>query len=102
MLARFVLIGSIVCLSAHHAALDARADAADEKKVEEKKTGERAVTFESVKPILAKRCAKCHNAERPRGELDLSTYGAIMLGGVSGKVVVSGKSDASLLYTLTA
>ena len=61
------------------------------------------VTFDGdVKPILAKRCAKCHSAERPRGELDLSNYGAVMLGGVSGKAVVAGKSDASLLYTTTA
>lgn len=61
------------------------------------------VTFDGdVKPILAKRCAKCHSAERPRGELDLSNYGAVMLGGTSGKAVVAGKSDASLLYTTTA
>lgn len=61
------------------------------------------VTFDGdVKPILAKRCAKCHSAERPRGELDLSNYGTVMLGGVSGKAVVAGKSDASLLYTTAA
>jgi WD40 repeat protein len=61
------------------------------------------VTFDGqVKPILAKRCAKCHSAERPRGELDVTTHAAVMLGGVSGKVVVAGKPDDSLLYTLTA
>lgn len=67
------------------------------------RANEPKVSFDgAVKPILAKRCAKCHNAERPRGELDLSSFAAIQLGGVSGKVVVAGKSEASLLFTLTA
>ncbi len=91
MLARFVFIGFAVVLNT-------RADVADEKKADGAK-----VTFDgNVKPIFAKRCAKCHNAERPRGELDLSSYGAVMLGGVSGKAVVAGKADASILYTQTA
>ncbi len=55
-----------------------------------------------MKPILAKRCAKCHSAERPRGELDLSSYPGLAAGGVSGKAVVAGKSDASPLYTMAA
>ncbi|AMV26186.1 WD domain, G-beta repeat [Gemmata sp. SH-PL17] len=76
------------------AALPARAD----EKVEDAK-----VTFDGqVRPILAKRCGKCHNAERPRGELDLSSYAAVMLGGVSGRAVVEGKPDSSPLYTMTA
>jgi hypothetical protein len=60
------------------------------------------VTFETVRPILAKRCAKCHTGERPRGELDVTTFGAVMQGGVSGKAVVAGKPADSPLYTLTA
>ena len=61
------------------------------------------VTFEAdVKPILRKHCLTCHNGERPRGDLDLSSYAAVMFGGVSGKAVVAGKADASPLYTLAA
>jgi hypothetical protein len=93
MLARFVLIACFLC-----ALFGAPARANDEKKADGAK-----VTFDgNVKSILAKRCAKCHSAERPRGELDLTSYGAVMLGGVSGKAVVAGKSDASPLYTMAA
>jgi hypothetical protein len=61
------------------------------------------VTFEGdVKPILRKHCLTCHNGERPRGDLDLSGYAALMFGGVSGKAVVASKADASPLYTLAA
>jgi hypothetical protein len=60
-------------------------------------------TFEGeVKPILRKHCLACHNAERPRGDLDLSSFSGVMTGGISGPAVVAGKSTASLLYTLTA
>src|SRR5262245_21342025 len=97
MLARFVLLGLTILFGACSAPFGESASAADDKKAEAK------VTFDgNVKPILAKRCGKCHNAERPRGELDLSNYGAVMLGGVSGKAVVAGKSDASPLYTMAA
>lgn len=62
-----------------------------------------ALTFEThVKPILAKHCRKCHSGDRPRGELDLSSFANLMQGGISGKVVVAGKPDESLLYTLSA
>lgn len=61
------------------------------------------VTFDrDAKPVLRKHCGKCHNAERPRGELDLSTFAGVMAGGASGKVAVPGKPEESPLYTLTA
>lgn len=60
------------------------------------------ITYEQVKPILAKRCNKCHAGERPRGELETSTFAGIMQGGVSGKAVVAGRPVESPLYTLTA
>jgi len=50
-----------LCLTAPPSAQDAKPVAAP-------------VTFDAqVEPILAKRCAKCRTAERPRGDLDLST-----------------------------
>src|SRR5262249_22214544 len=65
--------------------------------------GEAPVTFErEVKPILRKRCGSCHNAERPRGELDLSTMAGVNAGGAGGKVVVTGRAEESPLYTLAA
>jgi WD40 repeat protein len=90
MLARFAVLAVLLL-----AGTVARAD-------DPKGPAEAKVTYEQVKPILAKRCNKCHAGERPRGELETSTFGGIMQGGVSGKSVVAGKPAESLLYTLTA
>lgn len=90
MLARFVALALLLL-----AGTVARAD-------DPKAPAEAKVTYEQVKPILAKRCNKCHAGERPRGELETSTFGGIMQGGVSGKAVVAGKPAESPLYTLTA
>jgi len=53
--------------------------------------------FSSVRPILAAQCASCHGAESPAGGLRLDTYEGVMKGGVSGKSVIAGKPDQSLL-----
>jgi mono/diheme cytochrome c family protein len=61
------------------------------------------VTFQKdVQPVFKKHCVTCHNADRPRGELDLSTYAGLMNGGVSGKVAMAGKPDDSPVYTLAS
>jgi hypothetical protein len=61
------------------------------------------VSFDrEVRPILRKRCNNCHNAERPRGELDLSSFAGVMAGASTGKVVVAGAPEDSPLYTLPA
>jgi hypothetical protein len=61
------------------------------------------VSFDrDARPILRKRCANCHNAERPRGELDLTSYAGVLAGGASGKAAVPGNPDDSPLYTLPA
>jgi mono/diheme cytochrome c family protein len=61
-----------------------------------------AVTYEQVRAVFKKHCLACHNADRERGGLDLSTIDGIKSGGASGHVVVSGKPDESLLFTLPA
>ncbi|HZV06849.1 MAG TPA: c-type cytochrome domain-containing protein [Gemmataceae bacterium] len=61
------------------------------------------VTFaKDIKPIFKQHCIGCHNADRPRGGLDLSTMAAVREGGTSGKAVVSGKPEESLLYLMPA
>jgi hypothetical protein len=55
-----------------------------------------------LRPVLARHCVSCHNADRGRGGLDLSSLAGIQAGGNSGKVVVIGKPQESLLYTLAA
>jgi hypothetical protein len=69
----------------------------------ESRTTDDALSFDrDVHPILRKRCMGCHNAERPRGELDMSSYAGVTAGGASGKAVVLGSPDESPLYTLAS
>jgi len=64
---------------------------------------EGAVTYsEHVMPILQNHCLGCHNADKKKGDLDLSTYAAAMAGGGSGDVVSPGDSGASSLYKVVA
>lgn len=52
-----------------------------------------------VRPFLAKYCTECHNADKPKGEFDLTTFQALMGGGKHGPTVVPGKPDNSRLVT---
>jgi hypothetical protein len=61
-----------------------------------------AAPYEQVRAVFKKHCLACHNDDRERGGLDLSTIEGIKAGGASGVVVVPGKPDESLLYTLAA
>lgn len=62
-----------------------------------------AVSFErDARAILRKRCGNCHNADRPRGDLNVLTYAGIRAGGTGGPVVVPGAPEESPLYTLAA
>jgi WD40 repeat protein len=83
-----LLIASLIVGSAGYAAEDAKPP---------------TVSFErDVQPVLRKRCGNCHNTERPRGELDLSSYASVLAGAATGKVVVAGEPEDSPLYTLPA
>src|SRR5262249_22961129 len=55
-----------------------------------------------VQPILRKRCAGCHNSERPRGELDMTSYASVIAGGTTGKAAVAGNPEESPLYTFAS
>jgi hypothetical protein len=55
-----------------------------------------------VRPIFRKRCAGCHNPERPRGELDLTSYAGVLAGGAGGKAVVPRAPEESPVYTLAS
>lgn len=56
------------------------------------------VTFqENVLPVIEAHCAKCHNADKQKGDLDLTSYASILKGGGSGAAVQSGNPDSSKL-----
>jgi hypothetical protein len=64
---------------------------------------ESPTTFQDhVLPILTNHCLGCHNADKKKGDLDLSTYPGAMAGGGSGDVVAPGDSGASLLFKVVA
>lgn len=51
----------------------------------------------NIRPLLAKRCYKCHGAEKQRGGLRLDSLGHLIRGGESGTALVPGKPDESLI-----
>ena len=51
-----------------------------------------------VRPIFADRCLSCHNPDKAKGGLDLTTYTATMQGGSSGEIVSSGDPGSSRLF----
>ena len=62
-----------------------------------------AITYrDHVRKILKKHCVGCHNSNRSRAGLDLSSYTSIIRGSESGEVVVTGDAADSFLYLVTA
>ena len=53
-----------------------------------------------VFPILRDNCLACHSAQAKMGELVMEDYDGLMLGGKSGKPIVPGDSDSSLLIRM--
>jgi WD40 repeat protein len=51
-------------------------------------------------PVFRNTCLNCHNPDKKKGELDLSTYAGVLTGGGSGKAVEPGDPEGSLLYRL--
>ena len=50
-----------------------------------------------VAPVLLEQCSGCHGGRRPRGELGMGSYAALLRGGESGSPIVPGKGGDSLL-----
>jgi hypothetical protein len=53
-----------------------------------------------VAPVLRQRCLPCHNPQKHRGGLDLTTREALLQGGNEGPAVVPGQADPSRLVQL--
>jgi hypothetical protein len=61
------------------------------------------VTYsDHVLPVLRDKCLGCHNADKARGGLDMSSYGKLLEGGSSGEVVKAGDADASRMFLLAS
>jgi len=56
------------------------------------------VTFDDhVFPIFQQACLNCHNPDKAKGGLDLSTFGGTLKGGSGGKVVEPGDTGSTLI-----
>jgi WD40 repeat protein len=57
------------------------------------------VTFEDdVLPIFRDNCLKCHNPDKLKGDLDLTSFSAAIKGGGSGTTLNAGDPEGSQLY----
>jgi mono/diheme cytochrome c family protein len=67
------------------------------------KPGAAKITFEDdVLPIFRDQCLKCHNPDKQKGDLDLTTYSLTLKGGGSGQALAAGDADGSkLLKSIT-
>src|SRR5262245_37831588 len=60
------------------------------------------VTYDQVRPVFRKHCVTCHNQDRARGDLNLSSLDGIKAGSSSGAAVVPRKPDESPIYLSAA
>ena len=61
--------------------------------------GAEKVTYnDQVLPIFRNACLNCHNPDKKKAGLDLSTYQATLQGSENGRVIESGNAGASLLF----
>ena len=56
------------------------------------------VYLDLISPILDRRCVSCHNDDKKKGDLDLTSYANLALGGENGEVVVPGDLNTSDIY----
>ncbi len=88
-----ILITLILCLI-NFTLFAGESQKADAKKIPK----EHLVFFEKeVRPLLAAHCYKCHGAKKQEGELRLDFQSHVIKGGESGKAIVPGSPDKSLL-----
>src|SRR5256885_1406211 len=57
------------------------------------------VTYQDhILPLVETHCSKCHNPDKLKGDLDLTSFNGAIKGGGSGQVVIAGNPDASKLW----
>src|SRR5438552_4242525 len=51
-----------------------------------------------ILPLIEANCSKCHNGDKKKADLDLTSYQGALQGSGSGPVVISGNPDGSKLW----
>jgi WD40 repeat protein len=60
---------------------------------------EEKITYqEHILPLIEANCSKCHNSDKKKADLDLTSYQGALKGSGSGIVLVSGNPDGSKLW----
>ncbi|PHX57888.1 MAG: hypothetical protein CK553_02205 [Opitutia bacterium] len=55
-----------------------------------------------IRPLLENKCFSCHNPDKKKGGLELTSYSGLMNGGSGGAVVDAGNPSGSRLWTMSA
>src|SRR3954447_19272746 len=53
---------------------------------------------ENILPLVEANCSKCHNSDKKKADLDLTSYQGALKGSGSGVVLTSGNPDGSKLW----
>ena len=56
------------------------------------------VYFDLISPIMNDRCVSCHNSDKKKGDLELTTFSSLMKGGENGDVIIPGDANSSDLF----
>ncbi|WP_431127775.1 c-type cytochrome domain-containing protein [Flagellimonas flava] len=56
------------------------------------------VYLDLISPIMDSRCVSCHNKDKKKGDLDLTTFAHLMAGGENGEILIPGDLNSSDLY----
>jgi hypothetical protein len=57
---------------------------------------------EHILPLIQANCAKCHNDDKKKADLDLTSFASLLKGSGSGPIVAPGDPDASKLWKALA
>ena len=55
-----------------------------------------------IRPLLENKCFSCHNPDKKKGGLEMTSYSGLMNGGSGGAVVDAGNPSGSRLWTMSA
>jgi len=64
--------------------------------------GEKITYQDHVRPLLENKCFSCHNPDKKKGDLDLTSFGTLMTGGGGGAIVDPGNVDGSRIWSTCA
>ncbi len=62
---------------------------------------DKKITYEEhVKPVFKEHCLNCHNPDKSKGDLNLASYQALLVGSSSGEIVQPGNPSRSVLMSV--